>query len=48
MHALMIEAVIAAIVRSLAEAGEIFAAHAVGDVMFAGHGVKLAGFQIRQ
>ena len=42
MHALVIEAVIAAIIGRLAEAGEIFAAHAVGDVMLAGHGVKLA------
>ena len=48
MHALVIEAVIAAIVRSLAEAGEIFRARAVGDVMLAGHGVQFAGAQVRQ
>ncbi len=48
VNALVIEAVIAAIVRCLAKAGEIFRAGAVGDVMLAGNGVQFASAHILQ
>ena len=48
MHALVVETVMALAAGGLAEAGEIFRAGTVGDVMLAGRGVQLGDVQARQ
>jgi hypothetical protein len=47
VHAAVVEAVIALVGGGLAETAEIFGALAIGDVVLAGHGVKLSDVQSR-
>ena len=48
VHAGVVEAVVALVVRGLAEAAEVFADGGVGRVVLAGHGVQLGDAQLAE